>query len=144
MTSAEASRTMTQRFELEARTTASLTSAHTVDLYDFGVSEDGTFYYIMELLEGLDCHRLVRRFGSLPPARVVHLLAHHFQQRGRDDDVAETETHFRSAGGLARIGAAEDDVFHLVAAQALGALLAEYPRQRIGHVGKFGRELVEH
>ena len=73
--SAEASRTMVQRFELEARATASLTSAHTIELYDFGVSDDGTFYYIMELLEGLDCDLLVRRYGALPPSRVVHLMA---------------------------------------------------------------------
>src|SRR5439155_15973653 len=73
--SAEASRTMVQRFELEAKSTASLTSAHTVELYDFGVSDDGSFYYIMELLQGLDCDRLVRRFGALPPSRVVHLMA---------------------------------------------------------------------
>jgi type IV secretory pathway VirB3-like protein len=72
--SADVSRTMTRRFELEARATASLTSAHTVELYDFGVSEDGTFYYIMELLEGLDCDRLVRKAGALSPARAVHLL----------------------------------------------------------------------
>ena len=73
--SLEASKTMVRRFELEARATASLTSAHTIELYDFGVSDDGTFYYIMELLQGLDCDRLVRQFGALPPARVVHLLA---------------------------------------------------------------------
>ncbi|HEU4725539.1 MAG TPA: serine/threonine-protein kinase [Candidatus Eisenbacteria bacterium] len=73
--SADASATMIRRFELEAKTTASLTSAHTIELYDFGVSDDGTFYYIMELLEGLDCDRLVRRFGALPPARAIHLLA---------------------------------------------------------------------
>jgi tRNA A-37 threonylcarbamoyl transferase component Bud32 len=72
--SAEESRTTIQRFELEARATASLSSAHTVDLYDFGVSDDGTFYYVMELLDGFDLDRLVRRFGPLPPARVVHLL----------------------------------------------------------------------
>ncbi len=66
---------MLQRFELEAQSTASLTSAHTIDLYDFGVSEDGTFYYIMELLDGLDLDLLVRRFGPLPPSRVVHLLS---------------------------------------------------------------------
>ena len=72
--SAAASKTMVQRFELEARATASLTSAHTIELYDFGVSDDGTFYYIMELLEGLDCDLIVRRFGALPPARVVHLM----------------------------------------------------------------------
>jgi serine/threonine-protein kinase len=73
--SAEASSTMVRRFEREAKATASLTSAHTVELYDFGVSDDGAFYYIMELLQGLDCDRLVRRFGPLPPARVVHLMA---------------------------------------------------------------------
>jgi hypothetical protein len=70
----EASRTVLRRFELEARATASLTSAHTVELYDFGVSDDGTFYYIMELLEGLDCDRLIRQFGALRPSRVVHLM----------------------------------------------------------------------
>jgi hypothetical protein len=63
-----------RRFELEARSTASLSSAHTVDLYDFGVTDDGTFYYVMELLDGLDCDALVRRFGPLPAARVVHLV----------------------------------------------------------------------
>ena len=72
--SAEASGTMVRRFELEAQATASLTSAHTIELYDFGVSDDGTFYYIMELLEGLDLDLLVRRFGPLPPSRVVHLM----------------------------------------------------------------------
>lgn len=65
---------MLKRFEREARSTASLTSAHTVDLYDFGVTEDGSFYYVMELLDGLDCDDLVRRFGAIPPARLVHLL----------------------------------------------------------------------
>jgi serine/threonine-protein kinase len=71
---AVASKTAVQRFELEARSTASLTSAHTIELYDYGVSKDGTFYYIMELLRGLDCDRFVRRFGALPPSRVVHLM----------------------------------------------------------------------
>jgi serine/threonine-protein kinase len=63
-----------RRFELEARATASLSSAHTVDLYDFGVTEEGVFYYVMELLDGLDSDHLVRRFGPLPAARVIHLL----------------------------------------------------------------------
>jgi len=63
-----------QRFELEAHTTASLSSPHTVSLYDFGIAEDGVFYYVMELLDGIDCDRLVRRFGALSPERVVYLL----------------------------------------------------------------------
>jgi serine/threonine-protein kinase len=67
-------RLVSKRFELEARATASLTSAHTIDLYDFGVTEDNSFYYVMELLDGLDCDALVTRAGALPPARVIHLL----------------------------------------------------------------------
>ena len=62
------------RFEQEAQATASLQSAHTVELYDFGVSGDGTFYYVMELLDGIDLETLVRRFGPLPAERVVHIL----------------------------------------------------------------------
>ncbi len=63
-----------RRFEREARATAALRSPHTVALYDFGVAEDGSFYYVMELLDGVNLERLVRRFGPQPPARVIHLL----------------------------------------------------------------------
>ncbi len=67
-------RELIRRFELEAQSTASLSSPHTVALYDFGVTDDGTLYYVMELLQGLDLDRLVERFGPLPPARVVRTL----------------------------------------------------------------------
>jgi len=62
------------RFEREAQAIALLRSPHTVDLYDFGVTDRGVFYYAMELLEGLDAQRLVREFGPLPTERVVHVL----------------------------------------------------------------------
>jgi serine/threonine-protein kinase len=62
------------RFEREAQVTASLQSPHTVELYDFGVSDDGAFFYVMELLDGLDMESLVERFGPLPAERVVHIL----------------------------------------------------------------------
>ena len=65
---------MRRRFEQEAKTTASLRSPHTVQLYDFGISEDGAFYYVMELLDGIDLETLIKRFGPLPPARAVFLL----------------------------------------------------------------------
>ncbi len=62
------------RFEQEAQATASLRSPHTVELYDFGRTEDGAFYYVMELLDGLDMATLVEKHGPLEPARVIHLL----------------------------------------------------------------------
>lgn len=63
-----------RRFEQEAQATARLRSPHTVELFDFGVSENGAFYYVMELLDRLDADSLVRRFGPLPAERVVYLL----------------------------------------------------------------------
>src|SRR4051794_12269380 len=63
-----------RRFEREARATAALKSPHTVQLYDFGATEDGRLYYVMELLEGVDLDTLVRQYGPLPPERVVHIL----------------------------------------------------------------------
>ena len=63
-----------RRFEREARVTAALQSPHTVKLYDFGRASDGTLYYAMELLEGIDLEALVERFGPLEPARAVYLL----------------------------------------------------------------------
>jgi serine/threonine-protein kinase len=75
-TSSNASSTaaVMRRFEREAQVTAQLRSPHTVNLFDFGVAEDGSFYYVMELLEGLDAEALVRRFGPVPAERVVYLL----------------------------------------------------------------------
>jgi len=63
-----------RRFEREARATAGLRSPHTVELYDFGITDDGTLYYVMELLEGMDLDTLIDRFGPVPAERAIHLL----------------------------------------------------------------------
>jgi len=63
-----------RRFEREAQVTARLKSPHTIELYDFGITEGGDYYFVMELLEGMDLEALVAAHGPLPPARVVHLL----------------------------------------------------------------------
>jgi eukaryotic-like serine/threonine-protein kinase len=65
---------MLKRFEREAQATAALSSPHTIQVFDFGVTQDGTFYYVMELLAGRDLETLVREFGPLPPHRVLYLL----------------------------------------------------------------------
>ncbi len=62
------------RFEREAQAIASLRSPHTIDLFDFGIADDGTFYYVMELLDGLDAERIVKTFGPMPAARVIHVI----------------------------------------------------------------------
>ena len=62
------------RFQREAEAAAQLRSAHTVDLYDFGVTEDQTLYLVMELLDGMDLESLVRQHGPMPAPRVVHVL----------------------------------------------------------------------
>ncbi|HEX5215829.1 MAG TPA: serine/threonine-protein kinase [Vicinamibacterales bacterium] len=63
------------RFRREATSAANLQSPHTVNLYDFGVAADGTFYFAMELLEGMDLQTLVRNHGPQPAARVVYILS---------------------------------------------------------------------
>jgi serine/threonine-protein kinase len=72
-TDAEA-RLALRRFEREAQATAQLSSQHTIQLFDFGITEEGTFYYVMELLTGLDLESMVREFGPMPSERVIHLM----------------------------------------------------------------------
>ena len=64
-----------ERFQREAKATAQLRSPHTVELYDFGVTDEGDFYYVMEYLEGLDLHTLVQQFGTLDVGRAIHFLS---------------------------------------------------------------------
>jgi len=63
-----------RRFEREASATAALHSPHTVSLYNYGLSEDGLLYYVMELLDGHDLDTVVGRHGPVPAARAVHIL----------------------------------------------------------------------
>jgi eukaryotic-like serine/threonine-protein kinase len=63
-----------RRFEREAQATAALNSPHTIQVFDFGITQEGTFYYVMELLAGRDLETLIREFGPLPASRTVYLL----------------------------------------------------------------------
>ncbi|MEK6235953.1 MAG: sigma 54-interacting transcriptional regulator, partial [Planctomycetales bacterium] len=63
-----------ERFRREAQATARLRSPHTVELYDFGATDEGGFYYVMEYLDGVDLDFLVKKFGPISPARSICLL----------------------------------------------------------------------
>jgi len=62
------------RFRREAEAAAQLKSPHTVQLYDFGTTDEGRLYLVMELLEGITLEHLVRAEGPLPAGRVIHIL----------------------------------------------------------------------
>jgi hypothetical protein len=70
----DSAQTAVARFRREAEAAANLRSPHTVELYDFGMTEDRTLYFVMELLEGMDLSRLVREHGPVPAARVIHIV----------------------------------------------------------------------
>jgi len=72
--SASRYRELQERLGREAQATAMMRSPHTIELYDFGLAKDGTFYYVMELLDGFDLETLIERFGPVPAERAIHLL----------------------------------------------------------------------
>jgi serine/threonine-protein kinase len=75
-----------KRFEREAQATAALGSCHTVDVFDFGVTDEGTFFYVMELLEGVNLDTLVKRHGPVEAARAVYLLTQMCHSLGEAHD----------------------------------------------------------
>jgi serine/threonine-protein kinase len=72
--SGEDSQIAIKRFHREAEAAANLRSPHTVELFDFGVTDDQTLYFVMELLQGMDLETMVKNHGPQPPARVIHFL----------------------------------------------------------------------
>jgi eukaryotic-like serine/threonine-protein kinase len=69
-----ADETAIARFEREVQATAKLTHWNTIEIFDYGHTQDGTFYYVMELLPGLSLDEIVAEHGPLPPARTIHFM----------------------------------------------------------------------
>jgi hypothetical protein len=64
-----------RRFEREVQLTARLTHPNTITIFDYGRTNDGVFYYVMELLDGANLERIVAVAGAQPPGRVVRILS---------------------------------------------------------------------
>ncbi len=62
------------QFETEVQLTCQLTSPNTVLVYDYGVTPQGLFYYVMEFMDGVTLSQIVRECGPLPEGRVIHFL----------------------------------------------------------------------
>jgi hypothetical protein len=62
------------RFEREVTAAAKLTHWNTIEIFDYGHTDDGTFYYVMEYLPGMNLEEMVERHGAMPPERAVHLV----------------------------------------------------------------------
>ena len=69
----EVSDEVLERFEREVQRTSELSHPNTIEIYDYGRTPEGIFYYVMEYLDGLDLEDLVAEYGAQPPERVVHL-----------------------------------------------------------------------
>jgi len=63
-----------ERFRREAQSLATLRSRNTIELFDYGVTAEGTCFYVMELLDGMDLETLVDKYGPQPAARVIDFL----------------------------------------------------------------------
>ncbi|TWT57415.1 Serine/threonine-protein kinase PknB [Thalassoglobus neptunius] len=74
MKTSRVSRQLLERFRVEARTTSELSSPHTVQVYDYGMTPEGTLYYVMEYLDGLSLGDLVYQHGPIPEGRAIHIL----------------------------------------------------------------------
>ncbi|HEY3498166.1 MAG TPA: serine/threonine-protein kinase, partial [Polyangiaceae bacterium] len=103
-----------ERFEREVQVTARLSHPNIVSVYDFGHSNDGTFYYAMEFLDGVDLQKLVDRGGPQHPGRVVRLLRQAAEALSEAHAVDLIHRDVKPANMILVERAAESDVLKLV------------------------------
>src|SRR5262245_50740894 len=102
------------RFEREVQATAKLSHWNSVDIFDYGRTEDGTFYYVMEYLPGMNLSELVRRYGPLPAARAIHLLRQACDALHEAHDVGLVHRDIKPANIFAAVRGGQFDVAKLL------------------------------
>jgi serine/threonine protein kinase len=103
-----------ERFRREAQTLATMRSRHTIALYDYGVADDGTFFYVMELLDGLDLDKYIREYGTMPAARVIHVLAQACQSLAEAHDAGLLHRDIKPGNLFLTRAADEVDIIKLL------------------------------
>jgi serine/threonine protein kinase len=103
-----------ERFRREAQTLATMRSRHTIQLFDYGVADDGTFFYVMELLDGLDLDRYIRQHGAMHAARVIHVLVQACASLAEAHDAGLLHRDIKPGNLMATRAADEVDVIKLL------------------------------
>jgi len=116
-----------ERFRREAQTLAALRSRNTIELFDYGVSADGTFFYVMELLDGMDLESLVIKHGGQPPGRVLRLLMQICRSLSEAHEVGLVHRDIKPANLFVCRAADEVDVLKVLDFGLVRALTADEP-----------------
>lgn len=64
------------RFEKEVKVSSSLSHPNTIRVYDYGTTDNGQFYYVMEYLSGLPLDKIVQSYDEFPINRAIYTLLH--------------------------------------------------------------------
>ena len=102
------------RFEREVQATAKLSHWNTIDIFDYGRADDGTFYYVMEYLPGMNLGEIVRRFGPMPPPRAIHLVRQACEALQEAHDVGLIHRDLKPANLFAAVRGGYYDVAKLL------------------------------
>ena len=129
------------RFEREVRVTAALSHPNTVEIYDYGRTEDGTYFYVMEFLPGLSLAELVERHGQLPPGRVVYLLRQICQALCEAHAVGLIHRDIKPSNIVAAHRGGMDDVAKLLDFGLVRPVIREFDRDTSGEGGVIGTPL---
>jgi serine/threonine protein kinase len=122
------------RFEREVGVTARLSHWNTVEIFDYGRTADGTFYYVMEYLPGLNFEEILESHGPLPAERVVHLVRQVCQALREAHSIGLIHRDIKPANLFA---AQRGGVYDVVKLLDFGLVkpVAEVPSARLTHEG---------